>query len=170
MTTRSPNLAFRLAESEDDLAALRPLSRSLHQEAYFSRYQYSFEKRDDLFAKAIATPDRFALMMAEWHHNPVGFLFCSAGDYIVGEGDLIVTVMSFYVDHERRSSLLGGRIALGLLRGVLRWAHNRNAREVLFHVTTGVDLGRTHQFLQKAGGRFIGGNYAFRINNADRGS
>lgn len=59
-----------------------------------------------------------------------------------------------------QGGLGGGKAALGLLMGVETWSKARGAREVLLHVTSGVDLARTHKLAKRAGFQLIGGSYA----------
>jgi len=39
-------------------------------------------------------------------------------------------------------------------------------REVILHVTSGIDLDRTDRFVRKAGFRLFGTNYALRLDGA----
>lgn len=58
-----------------------------------------------------------------------------------------------------RAPLAGGRIALGLLKGVETWARARGAREVLFHFTSGLELARSRKLAKRMGYELIGGSY-----------
>ena len=107
-------LHVRLAGSVADLELLRPVSVELHAEARYRDIPYSHKKRDKLFTQALHNPGRYALLIAEYDRQPVGFLFCTVGEYIVGDQDLITTVYSFYVRRQYRSTLIGGKAALRL--------------------------------------------------------
>ena len=87
---------------------------------------------------------------------------------MVGRG-LVATAISFFVTKKVRTSLRGGEAAIRLLKGYLRWAALRKAQDVQVHVTSGIDLNRTHRFMQKAGFVPIGGNYAFDVTRLQRG-
>ena len=87
-----------------------------------------------------------------------------AGTYMTGGDAILVTVQTLYVGASFRRSLLGGRIATRMLAGAVRWAEARNAREIMIHVTTGIDVARTDRFLRKAGFATLGGNYALPIS------
>ena len=72
---------------------------------------------------------------------------------------LITTINNMNVKRSVRRSLSGGKVAIGLMNGVKSWSKARGAQEVLFHVTSGVDLARAHKFAKHAGFQFIGGSY-----------
>ncbi len=156
-------LNLRLADSIADLEYLRPLSLELHAESRWRDIPYSHKKRDDLFMNAIDNKKRYALMIAELADEPVGFLFCTVGEYLVGYDQLITTVYSFYVRKKFRGTLLGGRAAVRLLSGVTRWSEARNVREIMIHATSGIDLKRTDRFLRRARFGLVGGSYSFRL-------
>ena len=81
-----------------------------------------------------------------------------------GGSAILVTVQTLYVGASFRRSLLGGRIATRMLAGAVRWAEARSAREIMIHVTTGIDVARTDRFLRKAGFATLGGNYALPLS------
>ena len=113
---------------------------------------------------AVNNPKFYALMIAEMGDDPVGFIFCSVGEYLVGYGDLITTVYSFFVRKRYRGTLVGGKAAVRLLSGVVKWSQARDVREVMIHVTSGIDLQRTDKFLRRAKFGVIGGNYSLRLS------
>ena len=156
-------ISIRLANSISDLEFLRPVSVEFHAESRFADIGYSHKKRDDLFMKAINNPAFYVLIIAERDDEPVGFLFATAGEYLVGYGDLITTVYSFYVRRKFRASLVAGKAALKLLSAVVKWSEARNVREVMIHVTSGIDLQRTDRFLRRARFAVVGGNYSLRL-------
>jgi len=164
--TRTGKIALRLANSIADLEHLRPLSLELHAESRFGDIPYSHKKRDDLMARAIGDPNRHALIIAELGGEPVGFIFCSVGEYVVGYRDLITTVHSYFVRRKFRGTLVGGRAAVRLLSGVVRWSEARKVREVTIHVTSGIDIGRTDRFLRRARFGIMGGNYSLRLDRS----
>ena len=153
-------LHVRLADSIADLEFTRIASIELHQESRFSNINYSHKKRDDLFVRAINKPDRYALLVAEYKAEPVGFLFCTIGEYIVGYGDLMTTVYSFYVRKKFRDNAIGGKAAMRMLQGIVHWSKVRRAKDIMIHVTSGIDIQRTDKLLQRRGFRVIGANYS----------
>jgi len=156
-------ISLRLANSISDLEYLRPVSVEFHSESRFQDIPYSHKKRDDLFIKAINEPNYYALIIAELEDEPVGFIFCTAGEYLVGYKDLITTVYSFYVRKKFRGTLAGGKAAVRLLAGVVKWSEARDVREVMIHVTSGIDVQRTDRFLRRAKFGVIGANYSLRL-------
>jgi hypothetical protein len=48
----------------------------------------------------------------------------------------LVTVNTINVDQSARSGLLGGKIALRLVRGIEVWARKQRANVILYHVTS----------------------------------
>ena len=115
---------------------------AFHTESHFGDIPFSEQKRDRLLARALDRPDRFALLIAAYDDRPVGFLYCSISDYVVGRDDLITTILSFYIGGEFRNSIIGARAAVRLLKGAVRWSEARAAREVLVHATAGIDVTR----------------------------
>ena len=160
---QAPRLHVRLASSLADLEYLRPVSLEFHKESRFADIPYSHKKRDDLMIKALNNSERYALMIAEYKGEPIGFLFCTAGEYLVGYGELMTTVYSFYVRKKYRGSLVGGRAAVRLLKGAVKWSQLRNAREIMIHVTSGIDIKRTDKFLRRGGFGVIGANYSLPL-------
>lgn len=156
-------ISIRLATQQADFDRLRPLSLELHGQTRYSDIPYSFEKRDALFNKAITRPGQHALFIAEKDSESIGFLFCGAGEYIVGTEDIIATVISFFVPEKYRTSLLGGRAAVGLLKSAVNWSRARSAREIQVHATAGISIQRLDRFLRRSGFSVIGANYAFAL-------
>ena len=160
-------LNLRLAGSVADLEYLRPVSVEFHEESRFGDIPYSHKKRDDLFMNALRDRARYAPMIAELGGEPVGFLFCSTGEYLVGYRDRITTVYSFYVRRKYRSTLVGGRAAVRLLSAAVRWSEVREVREIMIHVTSGIDVRRTDRFLRRAKFAVIGANYSLRLERRE---
>ena len=81
-------------------------------------------------------------MIAEKHGQAVGFVYCSVGEYHIGSDDLLTTIHNMNVFRTVRSSLSGGKIALGL-----------------FRVTSDVNLAQAHRLEKRIGYKFVGGRY-----------
>jgi hypothetical protein len=163
--SKKSQIIVRLALAEEDIELTRPLSVELHAESRFSNIPYSHKKRDKLFKQALDKPEVFALMIAEYNGMPIGFLFCTAGEYIVGQDELLTTVYSFYVSKKYRGYIVGGKAAISLLNSVVKWSKNRKVTEIMIHVTTGININRIDKFLRHAGFVVTGGNYALSLNN-----
>ena len=148
---------LRDTQAMDDIIFMAQRS---HEESRFSYITFAPGKVRAIAEKALADPKRHAVMMAWIDQRPVGFAYCSIGEYHIGTGTLVTTIHNINVLREFRHGLRGGRVALGLFRGVETWSKARSSAEILFHVTSDVDLGRTHKFIKRIGYRFIGGSYA----------
>lgn len=126
--------------------------------------EFSADKVQKIALAAFADQKRHAVMLAERGPTPVGFLYCSVGEYHIATGSLITTIHNMNVLHSVRNSLAGGRAALGLLKGVETWSKARGAKEIFFHVTSGVDLARAHKLAKRTGFQFVGGSYARNLD------
>lgn len=153
-------LVMRLANSDEDLEFLRPVIVEFHKESHFSSVPISHEKIDNMFFDALANPDHAAVMMAAFNDEPVGFLYCVAGEYLSGCDATVTTIHTYYVRPKFRRSVLGARVAIRLLKAAVRWAEQRRSREIILHVTSGIDIQRTDRFVTKAGFRIFGANYS----------
>lgn len=150
----------------EDLEATIPLSHELHHTSHFADIPYSINKRNKLFINALKSPQTHALMLVEYHQQPIGFLFCAIGEYIVGTSELITTVYSFYVSKQYRANAIGGRAAIRLLSAAIKWSRQRQAREIMIHVTSGINIQSTDRFLRKAGFQVLGANYAKALGHS----
>ena len=160
---RSRSVQVRRLCTEQDIQATWPLFLSLHRESRYAGLRLSKSKRDAyLRNNMLAKPDRFALLIGEWGHRPVGCLACAANRFLYGD-DIIASCLSFYVLPACRKTLLGGRIAVKLLDAYRRWAVNRGAVEIQFHVTSGLNIAATDRFLHRAGFGQTGGNYSLAL-------
>ncbi|MGR3609908.1 MAG: hypothetical protein ACU0BN_13770 [Sulfitobacter sp.] len=136
------------------------LAEQAHKESRFSYIEFAPAKVRAIAERAISDPTRHAVMVAWDNGKPVGFLYCSIGEYHIGTGALITTIHNVNVLKDVRHSLKGGRVAIGLFRGVESWSAARSCKEILFHVTSGLDLDRSHKFIKRIGYHFVGGSYA----------
>lgn len=146
--------------SEDDIISL---AKESHQESRFRYITFAPEKVLAVIGHALRDPKRHGAMLCWQDGELVGFVYCSVGEYHIGTGTLITTIHNLNVRKDTRQALRGGRVALGLLAGVESWSKARSAAEILFHVTSDVELGRTHKFIKRIGYHFIGGSYAKSI-------
>lgn len=151
---------FRVVSEESDIPALVDLAYEAHTESRFSYIEFAPGKVEKIAKRALADPKRSAVMLANKNAVPVGAAYCSVGEYHIGTGSLFTTIHNVNVSKHIRSSLSGGRVALGLFRGIETWSKARDAQEILFHVTSNVDLARTHKLAKRIGYEFIGGSYA----------
>lgn len=154
------NLVFRMAIKKSDLPAIVALAREAHEESRFGYIPFSDKKVRKIAMAAFKDQKRHAVMLALKNKIPVGFLYCSVGEYHIGTGVLLTTIHNMNVSRSIRASLSGGRVALGLFKGVETWSKARGAKEILFHVTSDVDLARAHKLAKRIGYKFVGGSYA----------
>ena len=139
------------------------MARAAHEESVFSFVAFDEAKARRLGMRALERPDRHGALLA-WHRDqPAGFLPCSAGEYMIGSGALLVTIQALYVDPGLRRCLFGGRAAIGLLAGARSWARARKATVLLMHVTSGVAAARKHRMVRRSKGDHGRGNYVWRI-------
>ncbi|MCH2078636.1 MAG: hypothetical protein MK180_17480 [Rhodobacteraceae bacterium] len=113
-----------------------------------------------LDCEAIDKPTQRIVLLARKKDLPAGFSYASLRQYHIANEALLTTVHNLNVLSDFRMTLSGGRIALGLLKGLESWAKAAKADELLFHVTSGVDLERAHKFAKRADFSLIGGSYA----------
>lgn len=166
-TNRKPASAnlvqVRPLSAERDIEATWALSLALHRESRYAKLRLDKTKRGQyLRENMLGKPDRFAFLIAEWRGRPVGYLACAANRFLYGDEN-IASCLAFYVPPAHRKTLLGGRIAVKLLDAYGRWAVNRRAVEIQFHVTSGIDIAATDKFLRRAGFRQTGGNYTLAL-------
>ncbi|PRY94225.1 hypothetical protein [Donghicola tyrosinivorans] len=166
--TASPTLrhGFRfevLDQSFTDVQGLVELARSAHDESRFSYIPFAPQKVEAIIRRSMEDTKRHGVLLCRDATQLVGMVYCSIGEYHIGAATLLTTIHNMNVRPDVRHKLRGGYAALGLLRGVESWSQARNASEILFHVTSDVELQRTHSFIKKRGYRFIGGSYAKSI-------
>ncbi|WP_321362569.1 hypothetical protein [uncultured Celeribacter sp.] len=128
-------------------------------ESRFGYIPFSAEKVRKLVETSAKDEKRHGILLAYKSERLVGIAYCSVGEYHIGTGALLTTIHNLNVAKDIRDRLNGGRVALGLFKGVETWSQARGAKEVLFHVTSGVDLGRAHKLAKRMGYQFIGGSY-----------
>lgn len=163
-SAQSEGLVFGVLQDLEALADIISIAKQSHEESRFSYITFAPQKIRAIAERVIADPQRHAVMMCWDNGKPVGIAYCSVGEYHIGKGTLVTTIHNINVLKEVRHGLRGGRVALGLFRGIESWSAARSSNEILFHVTSDVDLGRTHKFIKRIGYRFIGGSYAKSIS------
>lgn len=157
-------LSFAVLSSSDVMEDIVFLAEQSHNESRFSYISFAPEKVRAIAERALANPKRHGVMLCRDNGAPVGFAYCSVGEYHIGTGTLVTTIHNLNVLRDIRHSLNGGRVALGLLKGIDSWSRARSSAEILFHMTSGVELERSHKFIKRLGYRLIGGSYAKPLN------
>lgn len=157
---KSPaHYSFKLLENKSDIGEVIEIARQAHAESRFGYIPFSADKTRKIAISALKNPRQHAVMLAMKHYQPIGLLYCSIGEYHIGTGVLLATVHNINVLKQTRQALGGGRAALGLLRGAALWASARNAKELLLHVTSDVELDRFEKLATRMGFHHIGGSY-----------
>ena len=157
------NVSFSHVKSALDIPDLVLLAREAHEESRFSYIPFSEEKVFQIAMKALEDPARHGGFLARSKGEPVGFAYCTIGEYHIGTGALLTTVHSMGVSQTTRKRLMGGKVALGLFQGVRSWSKDRGAQEVLLHFTTGVGTARSAKLARKLGFQLIGGSYVNKL-------
>ena len=145
---------------KDDLDTLIAFSRDAHHESYFGGIVFSEGKVRKLASRSISDkhPNLISIM-AEVRGKPVGYLYAAAGEYYVGSDTLLTTVHVIHVTKSIRHSLLGGKVAFRLVRGIRQWSDHIGAKHLLFHMTSDINPAQSDRFMRKMGFKTLGGNY-----------
>lgn len=152
-------LKFNLATNLVEKLELRYLAKAALEESRFNKAQFSEAKFIKAAEAAAHNPKVHGVLTAHFNSTPIGFAYCQVGEPLIGKGLKICTVQSLFVSNELRSSLLGGRVANGLLNGLKSWAKSRNSDEITLHSTSGVDPLRLGSFLRRRGFKAFGGSF-----------
>jgi hypothetical protein len=144
----------------EDREPARVLCRSMHARTIFADIAFSdakFNRGADRVLSGEA-PHTIALV-AELNSRLVGAAWATAGEYFIGEGEVLATVHFIAVDTDFCGRLLSAKVFLRLVAGIRAWAKTRGASRLLIHVTTGEELAATDRLLKAAGMNLIGGAY-----------
>lgn len=152
-------IEFRTTTDEADIPHIIALAKEAHEESRFSYTPFSAAKAEKIIRRAFADNKRFAFFLAFRCGTPVGFAYCSISEYHIGSGDLLTSIHNINVSKSVRAGLSGGKVAVGLFNGMKSWSKARNATEILFHVTSGVQLSAAHSLAKRMGFEVIGGSY-----------
>jgi len=156
-------LKLKIVTDVSEFNQIKPLTDELMLESRFRSNAPNSSKQLKLLEKVVSSPKTHVLITAKLGSVPIGFVFCSAGEFFAGGGQVISTIHALYVRKRYRDTLVGGRAALRMVSSIVRWARARNSAELMIHVTSGVDLERTDKFLRRLGFRTIGANYVFEL-------
>lgn len=66
-------------------------------------------------------------------------------------GGRMVTIYSLYVTAKVRSTYLGGKVGVKLLRLATEWAKSQDAEEMHIHATSGIEPNRANKMLTRMG-------------------
>lgn len=139
------------------------LAKQFHEESIFAEIPFSPEKFYAAFDATISEPTKFLGLKVMREDHMLGFCYASIGEYHIGKGVKMVTVITIFVDKEIRSSLLGGRVTKKLMQGVEVWGRKLGASYILYHVTAGNGVAETDKLFRKMGMTTLGGNYGVKL-------
>lgn len=159
----SDGMVVYRATKPEEIANLRGIAHQFHAESRYAHLQFSDEKLIRVFTRAINDPLNTLLIYVQYRGETVGVVQAAAGDYYLGIGGRIVSVLNLYVSRQVRSTYMGGKVGVKLLRLVSEWAKSQDAEEVHIHSTSGIDPKRTDKLLTRMGFETIGGNYMARL-------
>ncbi len=151
------------ASTPEEMPCVRPTLMQYHAESRYSHIVFSEKKFEKNFIKAINNPANTLIVYVQHKGKTVGLLHAGIGDYYLGEGGIMVTVYGIYTSADVRSSLLGGKVTLKLIRAVTDWAKANQANELHIHSTSGIEPQSTGKFLNRLGFKTYGGNYVVRV-------
>jgi hypothetical protein len=155
--------------SEADWQAACYLAREAHQNTIFRDIPFAEDKARAIYDRACKDPDRFGLIFAAPNTSEplkpdslYGFAAIHAGEYFLGKGTLIATVQTLNMSQKLSGTLLGGKVALRLLKAVRHWAKTRKCEHLMVHVTNGVDAQEADELFRRCGMKTVGGNYLYQ--------
>lgn len=134
-----------------------------HAESRYAYLPFSEEKIILVYTKAISSPQNTLVIYIQYNGETVGMFHAGIGDYYLGIGGRMVTIYALYVIAKVRSTYLGGKVGVKLLRLVSEWAKSQDAEEIHIHSTSGIEPERTDKMLTRVGFKTYGGNYAARL-------
>ena len=155
---------------EADRLKVCDLARLAHAESLFADIVFSEAKFFKAFDKALHETNAYLGLKVSLGNDIVRFCYALLGAYYAGEGTKVVTVITFAITPYTRSSVLGGKAAIRLMRGIEIWAKSMGAIYVLYHVTSGTNPTSSDGFFRKLGMTTLGGNYCVRLNSESRSS
>lgn len=162
-TGRAQGLKVFQARQQEDILAVRDLVLEYHAESRYAHLPFSEPKFIRLFSKAIASPKDTLALYVRHGGKTVGLIHAGVGEYYLGDGGRIVTVYALYVSAGLRKSILGGRVAIRLIRIAGDWARAQKAEELHVHSTSALAPEQTDGLLRRLGFETFGGNYVTRL-------
>ncbi len=144
---------------EADREAVRALARQLHDNTVFADIKFSDAKFDRIFDRCLAKSRFTTVLVAELTGRIIGLAWITAGEFHLGEGEILTTVHALGIDESLNGSLLAGKAFLRLVQGVRKWGNMRGAKRTLIHVTTGINMKATDRLMRAAGAKCVGGGY-----------
>ena len=148
-------VSIRLAQNQDDIAAMMALGHMLHAESGYRSLPVVDERMAEMAERGLKDGNP-GLFIAERNGQVIGMAVAVLGEYFFSPART-ATVQMLYVHPDAR----GSWAAIKLLRTLHKWAKQNDAHDLHVNVTTGIDTARTDRFLRTMGFRQTGGNYVF---------
>lgn len=161
-TKRSAYTSYLQIVTKEQLPSVIQMARCAHDDSRMSHIPFHEGKVTALFNKVLNDSKRHAIFLAHRQKKPVGMAYLSVGEYHIGTGILITTVHNINVIRSVRSSLSGGKVFLGLMRGVETWAQARGSSEIFLHFTSGEEPELAKRLMNRIGYAQIGGSFSKR--------
>lgn len=157
------NLKFAHLKSADDMMKLEVLARQHASEGHFETYEFDPLAFREAAVKAEESPSTQGVLAAFQGERPIGVVYVTMNQFLVLKGASICTCQWFFIDKNIRTSLIAGKVAVGLITGLRTWAQNRQAEEIFFYVLGNQSQAASaHTFLKKCGARTLGGAYVMQ--------
>jgi hypothetical protein len=158
-TPDTSDLKMFRATRPEEILKIKDISREFHAESRYAHLEFSEEKFIRAYTKAIKNPADTLSVYVQYKGETVGVLSAGVGDYYLGVGGKMATIYVMYVSAKIRSTMLGGKVGIRLIRTVMDWAKSQEANEVHIHSTAGIEPERTDKLLTRLGFKPYGGNY-----------
>jgi len=155
-------ITARQVTTIQDIAHLIGLAKEFHEESRFSHIPFSEEKYFKIYSKVLKQKNNIAFFI-NYKGRPVGIISAVVGDYFLGDGGRMVTTNIIYVSSSIRSSFLGSRVGVRLVRLISSWAKAQEVEELHIHTAAGIEPEHSDRFFKKLGFVPYGGNYVARV-------
>lgn len=162
-------VTVRLIRDEADIDALQPLFEEYHRESRYRNLEPDMNVRREFIREHFLNkPKRYGLLIAEYDGKPAGLLACMLAPVLYYRANT-ATSLAFYVPPRFRGGVVGGKIALSLMRAFRQWGENRKAMELRMNLIGGVEIARTDALMVRLGFHRVGGNFSMDISGGAKG-
>ena len=162
VTSKLSGMTTHQAVTQEDVVRLVGLANEAHAESRFAHLPFSEEKYFRAYSNVIGSRSSVAFYVCN-NGRPVGITGATVGEHYLGFGGRMATAFTVYVSAEVRGTLLGGKVAVRLVRMLADWAKAQEAEELHILSTAGIVPEQTDRFLKKLGFQPYGGNYVARV-------
>ena len=142
----------------NDVEAGIALGRRMHAESEFSFLPFDTAKLRRFLHHIAGNPDHYCAYVVEHDGRLIALLVGQAMEYFFCHESLSDEMLLF-VERDQRGSVA----ALKLVHAYLDWSRGKGVREARVAISTGIDIDRTGDFLERLGFRRVGGVYKHRL-------